>query len=240
MELKPFIELLRRAAKSKFKDVLMNNRMLLQCYSIEEDGSIGMHYVLFIPDSYQDDFYDRTIYLDIKDIMSIYKTGHDILSDYKKEHKLKTKDCREEFSFHMNDKNEEELIFHFIAEDKIIYVMKYPLNDHVQQKIERIISTYQSMLDRVRVGGFAATFDGIRYYMYERASNTPDIDYYKIKINGEKIKLPLFKSLLAGINNPDQFLVSIVETVYPGIYQYTIQLSNKGITDQYIGYIQNF
>ena len=38
----------------------------------------------------------------------------------------------------------------------------------------------------------------------------------------------------------DEFFISLQETRLVGIYLYTVQLSVNGLTDQQVGYIQNF
>ena len=48
MKLKPFIELLRRATKSKYTKFLMRDRMIMGCYSVDDDSDIGLHYILYM------------------------------------------------------------------------------------------------------------------------------------------------------------------------------------------------
>ena len=71
MKLKPFIELLQRTTKSHYTKLLMKDRMLMGCYSIDDDSDIGLHYILYIPEAeaYNDPFYDMTAILDVKEIV---------------------------------------------------------------------------------------------------------------------------------------------------------------------------
>ena len=41
MNPKPLITILRRSLKSQYKTFLLNNRMMMQCYTIDEDDDIG-------------------------------------------------------------------------------------------------------------------------------------------------------------------------------------------------------
>ena len=46
--------------------------------------------------------------------------------------------------------------------------------------------------------------------------------------------------MLVGMKDPDESYIMIEETVIPQLWVYAVQLTNKGLTEQYIGYIQNF
>jgi hypothetical protein len=46
--------------------------------------------------------------------------------------------------------------------------------------------------------------------------------------------------MFAGMKSWDEFFISIQETTLEGIYLVAIQFTAKGLTDQYIGYLQNF
>ena len=96
------------------------------------------------------------------------------------------------------------------------------------------------MIDRVKVGGLAITIDAARYGLYDRAMNAIEVEYEKFKIGTHKVRIPLFRSMLLGMTNLDEFFISVQETVLSNIYLYTIQLSKKGITEQLIGYIVAF
>ena len=74
LKLKPFIELLQRTTKSHYTKLLMKDRMLMGCYSIDDDSDIGLHYILYIPEAeaYNDPFYDMTAILDVKEILSLH------------------------------------------------------------------------------------------------------------------------------------------------------------------------
>lgn len=241
MKIGPLITLLRRVSHSKYHILLLNNRMLMQCYSISEDSDIGLHYVLFIPptDEYSDKFYDLKLLLKPTEIMDCYNTGHKILLATKKELKLKTKDVCEEFTF-----VDGEIKFLFYAQDKIIdtekyTVPQYPLSE-TNPIIENCIETYYNMINRIKPGGCCVIMDGLRNGMFQCALDAVQINFYRIKINGKNVRIPLIKSLLSGNKSLDSFYVSIQESTINDVYIYALQLTKKGLTDTYFGYIQNF
>lgn len=244
MDAKPFMNLIRRTQHSKFRVLLMHSRMIMQCYTIDEDSDTGFHYILHIPDTeeYSDPFYQETMLLDIAEISALYKAGHELLNTKKKELKLKPKDVREELYF-STDKTSCELKFLFIANDQIIdtevYHTEYPVNT-VNKNVSSVVNGYNDMIDRVKVGGLAITIDAARYGLYDRAMNAIEVEYEKFKIGTHKVRIPLFRSMLLGMTNLDEFFISVQETVLSNIYLYTIQLSKKGITEQLIGYIVAF
>ena len=98
MEAKPLISLLKRMAKCKYSTVVMTNRMFLQSYDIGIDSTIGLNYILYIPDTdaYQDPFYDETLILNQK-ILKEYALEHKRVEAIRKEKKLNPKQLHEEF-----------------------------------------------------------------------------------------------------------------------------------------------
>ena len=244
METKVLIELLRHTAKSGYKEFLMHNRMLMQCYTIDEDADIGLHYILHIPadEKYSDVFFDDTLYIIPADIISVYREGHQIFLEKKKELKAKPKDCREEVLYDKTDKKATLTFISLIHDevvDKRVYTMPYPVNEH-SSKVETIVNCYNNIFQRLKTGGYAVTLDGFKYGLYHLIDENEELQYFKIKVAGTKIKIPLYKNLLAGSKEPDEFFISIQETNIDGIYLYTVQTARKGLITQYIGYIQNF
>ena len=227
MELKPFIELMRRAAKSKYNSVLMHGHMLLQCYSIDEDSDVGLHYILHIPDiaPYNDEFYDATILLKPNEILNLYKTGHDALREKKEEVNAKAKEVREELNFIVKSHNA-QIKMQFIVQDELIdtqtYTVSYPVNPH-DKEIENILYNYSMILQRIKVGGYGVTFDGIRHGIFDRAMESPRLVFFRLMIGDNVIQVPFYKSMFSG-NSYDEFFVSVQETELPMVYLYTIHL----------------
>lgn len=244
MDPKPFITLLRRAQKSAYKTFLMNNRMLMQCYTVDEDDDIGLHYILHIPmtDEYTDAFYDETLILDPRVILTCYTVGHSKLLEKKRETKAKPKEVKEEMYFRA-DKNRAKLKFLYYVQDELVdtqeCILQYPVTD-LDPTAELITRTYYDIINRIKVGGIGVAFDGTKYNLYHHAMKSPEIYFFKVKMRDVKVRIPIYKSLFVGLKEWEEFFISIQETVLPGIFIYAIQFTVKGITDQYIGYIQNF
>lgn len=244
MKLKPFIELLQRTTKSHYTKLLMKDRMLMGCYSIDDDSDIGLHYILYIPEAeaYNDPFYDMTAILDVKEILTLYARGHTGLVEAKKKVKAKPKDVSETL-YVREEKNKLILKMLFTCCDEVVgtevYYTDYPVNPNLRL-VEGVADTYTKMLNMVKLGGVGISFDAQRYNLYQIALKAPQIYFFKVDIRGNRIKIPIYKSMLVGMKDPDEFYIMIEETVIPQLWVYAVQLTNKGLTEQYIGYIQNF
>lgn len=244
MELKPFLELLKRAMKSPYDTFLMSNRMIFQCYDISWDTDQGFHYILHIPDTeeYVDEFYDKTVILEPSAIVNCYTEGHKKLLEVKKQKNAKPKEVREEVNIRFEDGKMRIKFLYFVQDElvtKELYETNYPISPY-DSNVSLVEETYYNILHRIKPGGLGIAFNGDKHGLFERALNSPDIYFFKVKLGNEKVKVPLYKSLFSGFKEWEEFFISIQETVYPGIYLYVIHFTVKGLTDQYIGYIQNF
>lgn len=244
MNPKPLITILRRALKSQYKTFLLNNRMLMQCYTVDEDDDIGLHYILHIPDTedYIDPFYDETLILDPKAILACYTEGHRTLLEKKRELKAKPKEVKEECHFKISG-HTARLKFLFYVQDELVdtksHEMSYPVSP-IDPTVEVIGKAYYDMISRVKAGGIGIALDGSKYNLYNRAMLTSGIYFFKVKLRDVKIRIPIYKSLFVGLKDWSEFFISIQETELSGIYLYAVQFTAKDITEQFIGYIQNF
>lgn len=244
IDIKAFVALLRRALKSHYTEFLLNNRMLVQCYSIDEDSDIGLHYILHIPstEEYSDSFYDETLLLDAKTLSTLYSDGHKEYLSKKKESGAKAKECHEEVMF-VKYKHSSKIKYLYYVQDSLITTREleipYPINENDHQ-VENILSTITNIATRIRPNGYGIAFDAGQMNLYQTALDSEEIYYLKIKCNGRKIKIPMFKSLFAGNKEWREFFISVQETTIPMVYVYAVQFTTKGLTDQYVGYIQNF
>ena len=244
MNPKPLITILRRSLKSQYKTFLLNNRMLMQCYTIDEDDDIGFHYILHIPDTeeYTDPFYDETLILEPKEILARYTVGHRALLEKKREVKAKPKEVKEELHFKISG-HTARLKFLFYVQDELVdtqlYETPYPVSP-IDPTVETIGKTYYDMISRIKAGGIGVAFDGSKYNLYEQAMKYPEIYFFKVKLRDTKIRIPIYKSMFVGLKDWTEFFISIQETELPGIYVYAVHFTAKGITEQFIGYIQNF
>lgn len=245
IELKPFLDLMRRATKCKFKSVFMVNHLLIQCYTVDIDSDIGFHYICPIPKNnpaYEDSFYDCLVELRPSDILKTYNVGHKILLNFKKENKLKPKDVYEEM-YVQRKEDALEIKFLFYQQEHLLtthsYLTPYPI-DQTEPTAENCVKTLEAMADRIKPGGSCVILDGLRLGLLQRTLESVQIYHHVIKINGTKVRLPLAKSMFLGNKQFDQFLITVQETVMDDIYLYTIALTRKGITECFVGYLQNY
>ena len=243
MQVKPFLDLMKRAQKSRYTEFVMSNRMIMQCYDVSQDSDAGTHYMLHIPDTeeYKDKFYNQSIIIVPENVLYVYKTGHDELLEAKKKKGAKPRDCKEFIDIVYFD-DMVELTFQHIIYDELIASndigFRYATDNH--PNVQLITKTLTDLENRIKVNGLAAVVDGYKSGFYFKAMNHEQIAYGKIKLGDRKVRVPLFKSMLAGIKEPEDIKLSIQETNLKDIYVYTVQLTNKGLVDQYISYILNF
>lgn len=240
---KPFIELMKRASKCRFDNVLLNNRMLMQCYDIAIDSDVGMHYILHIPDTedYSDPLYDETMILYPRQILNAYNEGHKLLNEKKKKVGAKPKEVKEEMYFRV-EKNRATFKFVYYVKDEIVTTtscrIKYTLDAH-NPIVENIVTTYENIMMRLKVGGHCVILNGIKQGVLSIALNAESIAYFIVKIRGIKVRIPLYKSMFLN-SSYDQVFFSIQETELDMVYLLTIQCERDGLTEQLICYVQNF
>ena len=244
IDVKPFIDILRRASKCKFTDVLMNNHMLIQCYDINIDSEVGLNYVLFIPstESYSDPFYDETLYFSPNEILAIYNSGHKYTEEKRKTDGLKPKDMKEELCFTINNNVAELKFLYYLNDDLIItkvYTTSYPV-DETSSYIENCCISYYNLISRIKPGGVGLVFDGVRYDLQRKVQECPNIYYFIVKYSGKTIRIPLTRSMFNGIKDVDSFYISLQESVLTDIFILSLQYTKKDITEQFWGYIVNF
>lgn len=243
MQVKPLLELMKRAQKSRFIEFVMHDRMIMQCYDVDKDSDDGVHYILHIPDdeTYNERFYNESLIIVPENVIYIYKLGHDTLLEVKKKKNAKPKDCKEFIDVVYND-DMVELTFQHIVYDELIASndigFRYASNDN--PNVNFVVKTLTTIRDRIKPNGLAATVDGYKSGFYYKSLTHEQIAYGKIKLGDKKVRVPLFKSMLAGIKEPDDIKISIQETKIKDIYVLTVQLTNKGLMDEYISYILNF
>lgn len=244
VEVKPFIDLLRRVIKSKYKNFIMINRLIMQCYTIDNDEDIGQHYVMAIPNTseYESKFYDLHIEFTPNDILSVYSEGHTYLGDRRKELGLKPKDAREELYVSIDNGNL-QFKFLFILDDAIVKIEKlsipYPVNRYSVSK-EICEEAFTNIIKRVKPGGLCVLLECVQSGIMQRVIEYPDIYVHTIKMNNTKVRIPLMKSMFMGNSKWERVMISIQETVFDDIYLMVMQFTKNGLTDMTIGYIQNY
>lgn len=244
IELKPFLNMLRRATRCGFSSVLLNNRMLMQCYNLDVDSEVGLHYVLHIPDD-QDplcDFYNLTLLLKPREILKVYSEGHKALDAERKEQKLTPKAASEVLEYHEH-KHHIDLEFHFYLAGEEFqtqeYSIPYPVDESIPE-VENCVKAYDQLLDRIKHGGACLAFNGTRMDLQRRIVECPEIYRYQIRYHGKKLSIPFTKSMFLGIKELDRFFFSVQETTMDDIYVYSISLEKKGIIEQFWGYLLQY
>lgn len=244
LDAKPLLELMTRASRCKFKKVFMVNHLLIQCYTVGIDSDIGFHYVLAIPDTeeYSSPFYDSLVELEPSAITKAYSTGHKILLEKKKETGAKPKEIKEELVVQFKDTKMEMKFLYYVMDELVttaIYTSPYPV-DETRPEVENCVDTLVSTANRIKPGGSCVLIDGNRTGIFDRTMDSVQTYFHVIKINGEKVRIPFIRSMFLGSKSYDRFIVSIQETLLKSIYLFSIQLTRKGLTEQFFGYIQNF
>lgn len=243
--IKPFIALMRRAVKSQYKTLFLSNRMLMQCYNIDHDSDVGLHYILPIPptEEYQSEFYDLFIELSPKAILDTYNEGHKYLLEKKKEGALKPKDLSEELYASDQKNGTLELKFLYYAKGEVCcikeYAVRYPV-DPTNVDAENCANTYAAMWDRVKYGGKCVLIDCIRTGIIRRTMDTAEIYFHVIKMGGTHIRIPLMRSIFLNTSKWNRAILSIQETELDNVYLMGLELMKDDIIEVFSGYIQNW
>lgn len=244
IELKSFIDMLRRATHCGYPSVILHNRMFLQCYNLDIDAEIGLNYVLHIPDKALEntDFYDHTLEIKPREILKVYGEGHKELLEKRKEEKLPAKTSSETLEYEEH-KHRLTLKFRFyLAGEEVItkeYDIPLGLSDN-SPIVENCLKSYMDLMDRIKLGGSCLLFNGSRQDLQRRIVDYPGIYRYRIRYQGKRFTIPFTKSMFLGIKEVDQFFFSIQESTVENISVFALSLEKKGIVEQFWGYVLEF
>lgn len=236
---KPFIALLRRVSRSRYSALIMNNRMIMQCYNLDVDSDVGLHYILPIPDTsdYQDEFYDQTFIFSPSAILSVYSAAHKEMDAKRKEEKYKPKDLKEEVCLVDNTL---KFIYQIADETPISTTVPVIIPDDTNADISNILKHYEKLITWIKPGGVCINMDGTYRNLQSTVVDTPEIMFYILKYAGKRVRVPLYKSLFVGIKDLDFFRFNIQETIIDEVYVNTIHISKGGIEEIFWGYILNY
>lgn len=240
----PLITILRRATHSGYGDVILNNRMLVQCFNLDIDSDIALNYVLYIPqsDAYDDPLYDMTMILEPRKILDAYSVGHKYLEEKRKEVKAKPKEAVEEVVF-QEKHGCGELKFLYYLQGELLTTTKckvqYPV-DNLNTTIANCERSFQKLLEYIKPGGACLVYDGLRMNLQKSIMEYPSIYYFKIRYQNKKVMIPFARSMFLGIKEVDSFYFSVQESNIQDIYVYSYQITKKGITEQFFGYVLSF
>ena len=236
----PFVTLLRRAGRSGYKDLLMHERMILQCYNVNEDDENGMHYILFIPDekAYEAEVYDQTMFLNPTEILKAYNTGHSILLEKRKEVGAKPKEALEEFTVEEN-----KITFSYYLREELVHSencgIVYPLPAH-SFAVDTILDALESLMNRIKPGGCCLSIDGEEMGLVQTMLESGDIHEFVCRFNRKPVVIPLIKSMLNGLKKVDRSRLVVQESELPDVYIVAFNYAYKGIEEVYFGYVLNF
>jgi len=244
LELKPFLNILRRATRCGYPSVILNNHLLLQCYNLDIDSDVGLHYVLHIPEDMDPttEFYDKVLILKPRDILKTYAEGHKELEKERKSQKLMPKACTETVEY-IEHKHHLDLVFRYYLAGEEYTTKEYRIDTDVSDttpEVENCLQAYDLLMRRIKAGGICFVFDGSRMDLQRRIVDCPEVYRYIVKYNGKRILVPFTKSMFLGIKEVDQFYFSIQETLLEDVYTYAISLEKKGIVEQFWGYVLQY
>lgn len=236
----PFIDIMRRASHCGYATVVMNNRMLLQCYDLNIDSDNAMNYVLYIPDTeaYKDPFYDKQMILAPKKVLDSFGAGKKLLDMKRRESGAKPKEAYVEMQLKSDNGCSEIKFMYFLSGELLTTTtcqVQYPV-DNRNPEIANCELTFQKAIDNIKPGGACLVFDGVKLGLQPRIIEYPSIYFYKVKYHGKTIEIPFYKSMFLGMKDVDNFYFSIQESRVPNMYVYSYQLTKRKITEQLFGY----
>lgn len=238
------LEILKRVLHSGYKTILMHDRMMMNCYNVDEDDDIGTHYVLHIPETnmYQSDFYQLDLIIDISAIAEATKQIRKDHETYRKSKKIRPKDasilCRYDLY-----KRYLLLSIDFMLKDEVWKTVEikipYPISnmDPIKSNIE---TAYNTMLERIDISSPPVIINGLTEDIPINTLDRVRVFYYLVEINNRMVKIPFLKSFFRSINKFEQFDISIQKTLIKNVYLVVHTFGSKGLTDQYIMYVEDF
>lgn len=253
-----FTEVCKRAAKSEFKSFIVHNRMVMGFYDLSQDSDIGMHYILHIPDDY-DNVFDQSFLWDNEIFIKRLNELRNKIKDERAKLKLPPRAVTGAMKWREDGETlivETSLQIHELVPPPVESKRKTPIlgdvvmdlgfdmecktfNDkNMPPEVENMLRSLTTVIDRIE--DKIITVDILQNDLVKTVQDFPRIFYCKLDAFGETIQMPLMKSFFRGINTFDKLYFNVYPTNIKGVYIYLISLSAKGLTDRYISYIQNF
>lgn len=225
----------------------------MQCYDINIDSSIGLNYVLFIPDTddFQRSFYsDHILALEPSKILDAYSTGHSTMDTIRKEKKLKPKAASELLEVIDHDDQVEFRFTHRLETDEGLLTVdqnSYWTNRHItvaNLELENCVKTFENLLDRTPLepdyGELVIHKDS---KLYQDIMNHPDLWFQHIQVGHHDVKVPLYRSIFM-VTSFDTAVVHVVKTSIREVYLMTLEMNSVvngvPIQEAQFGYVQNF
>lgn len=248
----------KRAAMSKFEMFIIHNRMMIGCYDITQDDDNGMHVIIHIPDDYED-FYDGHFVWPNKFFIAKCNETKKKVDEERAKRNLPPRAVTREFDYHVEkDKMvvEAYYILHemiapppetkrktLILGDPIMnlgFTMECDLftNDYLPHTAEVVLDVFNKLQERMT--GDTILIDGLENDVISKVLASPRVFYCKVPYDDECIQVPLLKSFFRGINKFDRMMFGVTKTSIDGVAVLTMTFDSKGLTEQYVAYVQNF
>ncbi len=240
---KNFFKMMRRLSHCGYPIVIMNNRMFMNCYNIDEDETNGMHFIMFIDDD--SELYDELCVIDYARISNLGKLADSNVSAYRKENKLKPKDV-ETLSYYYSLENVVELHIErydkpnqVLIDDTMIILERATLPKY-RNLAENIETSYFTMISRLDDNYDTEFVNGISEQIYERAVTSVRPLYYEVTLNdGTRVYIPFIKSFFRDIRKFNRFDIAIRRTTINNVYLIAFVFESNSIVESYIMYIEN-
>lgn len=240
---KNFSKMMRRLSHCGYSSVIMANRMFMNCYNIDEDETNGMHFIMFISDDYE--LYEEQCFIDHGRISNLIKLGDSNVSEYKKEHGVKAKNIVTK-SYYYSLENVVELhierydnLNNCIVNDTVIELERSTLPKY-RNITNNILSSYETMVNRIDHRYLPEIVNGISEQIYERAVETVRPLYQAVELSdGTMLYIPFIKSFFKDIRKFDRFDISIRRTTINNVYLISFVFETNSIEESYIMYLEN-
>ena len=227
--------------------------MLMQCYDINIDSSIGLNYVLFIPDTddFQKSFYsDHILSIEPSKILDIYSIGHTKMDVIRKDKKLKPKSASELLEVIDHDTKVEFRFTHRLETDDGLITIdqnSYWTNRHITTanlELENCVKTFDDLIDRTPLEPeYGELVIEKNSQLYKDIMDHPDLWFQHIQVGNHDVKIPLYRSIFM-VTAFDTVIVHVIETSIKEVYLITLEMNSVvngvPIKEAQFGYVQNF
>lgn len=246
LDYKNLVNMLKRAKHSEFKDLLIHDNMMMNCYNVEIDSDVGFHYNLHVPFITEEDyaFYDTDIIININKLLEEAQHFSKELLEDRKKLGLKPKDA-DIIAIWEIESGTMTVTFKFRILEETKYTSKYetecPANG-TNAIISNILTTYTNIINRIDLSAVSTTVNVMLSDILQRVEDSVRTYYLMVPVNGKNVRVPLMKSFFRGVSGSkfEKFYLNIAPTTINKVYLYTISFTLKDVTEQFVGYIQDY
>ena len=220
------ISLMRRmsagmSSGASYPNMLLRDRMALNCYNLDIDSSIGMHSVIYVPED-EPDFYDGPVLLEHGAILDLIKLGQKKMKEKRDELHLAPKCAAVETKYRRIDEGI-ELKISFVLNDvrkvqDTIYKIRVPKGPGKKGKIT------EKTRNRIVNAG--------ELYREDKVIKIPYVDEYNDTVANI---LTTYKRMIDRVEKKPCVIDGIKEEIYekvcesPEIYYYPVTIRGKDV-----------